>query len=230
VADPLLGVMLTVQMVRGAVDNLGNRLAFFGKDLLPSPLLFSLKFGLAGNLLRIRSVRSALLVFLGRRKSGRARFVNLCSKGKDRLLFLSGGAPFASENASLVLVLSGIHEGRNSNVPPFAIGILLALDEVTKVLPLGHAVALEDVDEEVVGCFPSSLKGDDLCLYISVELSNVGVKSTHLVIQLRQSFTNERYSGPCVNVSPHDDDLLEEKSPRRSVILANMILRRFHGD
>jgi hypothetical protein len=40
------------------------------------------------------------------------------------------------------------HESRNSDVHSIIIGILLALDEVTKVTILGHMIALEDVDKK----------------------------------------------------------------------------------
>jgi hypothetical protein len=39
VANPLLGVMLTLQMVGLAIHNLSDRFSLLGKDLLPSPFL-----------------------------------------------------------------------------------------------------------------------------------------------------------------------------------------------
>ena len=57
VANPLLGVMLTRQMVSFAIHNLGDRVSFLGKDLLPSPFLLLVLLRLA-EILR----RSALVL------------------------------------------------------------------------------------------------------------------------------------------------------------------------
>jgi hypothetical protein len=47
VANPLLGVMLTRQVVSFAIHNLGDRFSLLGKDLLPSPFLLPVLLPLA---------------------------------------------------------------------------------------------------------------------------------------------------------------------------------------
>jgi hypothetical protein len=157
-AHPLLGVVFTFEMVGGAINNLGDWLSFLRKDLLSDPLLLAFKFGFTGVFLRIRSVGLPIFLLALLRSSRNPKCIHLCREGKDLLLFLSGGAPFSSEEPSLLLVFCSIHEGGNGNVGSFVIGVLLALDELGKVLVLCHLGALEDVDKKVVGGFPPSLK------------------------------------------------------------------------
>jgi hypothetical protein len=157
-AYPLLGVVFTFEMVGGAINNLGDWLSFLRKDLLPGPLLLSFKFGFTGVFLRIRSVGLPIFLLVLLRSSRKPKFIDLCREGKHLLLFLSGCAPFSSKESSLVLVFCSIHEGGNGNVGSFVICVLLALDELSKVLVMRHLVALEDVDKKVVGGFPPSLK------------------------------------------------------------------------
>jgi hypothetical protein len=48
VADPLVGMMLTCQMVVFAIHNLSDRFSFLGKDLLPGPFLLPVLLSFAG--------------------------------------------------------------------------------------------------------------------------------------------------------------------------------------
>jgi uncharacterized integral membrane protein len=48
VAHPLVGVMLTCQMVVFAIHNLSDRFSFLGKDLLPSPFLLLVLLSFVG--------------------------------------------------------------------------------------------------------------------------------------------------------------------------------------
>jgi hypothetical protein len=72
VANPLLGVMLTLQMVSCAIHNLGDRFPFLGKDLLPSPFLLPLLPRFAGN-----SRRSIAFFLLRRGLAGKSKLADL---------------------------------------------------------------------------------------------------------------------------------------------------------
>jgi hypothetical protein len=75
--------------------------------------------------LRIKSVGLPIFLLVLLRSSRNPKFIHLCREGKDLLLFLSGGAPFSSEESSLVLVFCSIREGGNGNVGSFIIVVLL---------------------------------------------------------------------------------------------------------
>jgi hypothetical protein len=102
---PLLEVMFTFNMIGSAINNLGDKLSFLGKDLLPGPLLLSLKLGLAGNLLEIRRVglSISLPLLLWRRGSRKTKLMDLCSQGKDLLLFPGGVLPLPVRTQVLYL-------------------------------------------------------------------------------------------------------------------------------
>jgi hypothetical protein len=70
VANPLLGVMLTRQMVSFAIHNLDDRFSFLGKDLLPSPFLLPLLLCFAG------IFRRSVFVLL-RRGLGKSKLADL---------------------------------------------------------------------------------------------------------------------------------------------------------
>jgi hypothetical protein len=73
VANPLIGMMLTRQMVVFAIDNLSDRFSLLGKDLLPSPFLLLLLLCFAGIL------RSAFVLL--RCRLGNAKLVDLRREG-----------------------------------------------------------------------------------------------------------------------------------------------------
>jgi hypothetical protein len=69
VANTLVGMMLTHQMVVLAIHNLSDRFSLLGKDLLPSPFLLLVLFSFAGIL------RSAFVLL--RCRLGNAKLVDL---------------------------------------------------------------------------------------------------------------------------------------------------------
>jgi hypothetical protein len=73
VANPLVGVMLTCQMVVFAIHNLSDRFSLLGKDLLPSPFLLLVLFSFVGIL------RSAFVLL--RWYLGNAKLVDLRREG-----------------------------------------------------------------------------------------------------------------------------------------------------
>jgi hypothetical protein len=73
VANPLIGMMLTLQMVAFAIHNLSDRFSLLGKDLLPSPFLLLVLLCFAGIL------RSAFVLL--RCCLGNAKLVDLSREG-----------------------------------------------------------------------------------------------------------------------------------------------------
>jgi hypothetical protein len=73
VANPLVGMMLTCQMVVFAIHSLGDRLSLLGKDLLPSPFLLDVLLCFA------RIVRIAFVLL--RCHLGNAKLVDLDFEG-----------------------------------------------------------------------------------------------------------------------------------------------------
>jgi hypothetical protein len=65
VANPLIGMMLTLQMLGFAIHNLSDRFSLLGKDLLPSPFLLLVLLSFAGIL---RSAFALLRCYLGNAK------------------------------------------------------------------------------------------------------------------------------------------------------------------
>jgi hypothetical protein len=64
-------------------------------------------------------------------------------------LFLGWCTPSFEEHRGLELVFSSIHEGSDSDVSPFVIGIFLALDEQSKLGILSSLIPLEDIYKKV---------------------------------------------------------------------------------
>jgi branched-subunit amino acid transport protein AzlD len=73
VANPLIGMMLTLQVVVFAIHNLSDRFSLLGKELLPSPFLILVLLCFAGIL------RSAFVLL--RRRLGNAKLVDLSREG-----------------------------------------------------------------------------------------------------------------------------------------------------
>jgi hypothetical protein len=73
VANPLIGMMLALQMVVFAIHNLSDRFSVLGKHLLPSPFLLLVLFSFAGIL------RSAFVLL--RCCLGNAKLVDLSREG-----------------------------------------------------------------------------------------------------------------------------------------------------
>jgi hypothetical protein len=73
VANPLIGMMLTLQVVVFSIHNLSDRFSLLGKELLPSPFLIFVLLCFAGIL------RSAFVLL--RRRLGNAKLVDLSREG-----------------------------------------------------------------------------------------------------------------------------------------------------
>jgi hypothetical protein len=65
--------------------------------------------------------------------------------------------PGFEEHSGLELVFSSVHKGGDSDVSPFVIGILLALDEQSKLRILSSLIPLEDIHKKVCSSFSSGL-------------------------------------------------------------------------
>jgi hypothetical protein len=116
VANPWIGMMLTLQMVIFAIHNLSDRFFLLGKDLLSSPFLILVLLCFAGIL------RRAFVLL--RCYVGNAKLVDLSREGEDHFLFLGWCTPSLEEHPGLELVFRSIYKGSDSNVSPFVIGIL----------------------------------------------------------------------------------------------------------